>query len=109
MGKIEQVKNHCIMLLISQPVVFTAPKKTRGRPKKSPEKIAAEKLGRKIRQKRRAKKLSQSALAQLVGYGLYRQSISDIERGRLVPTIFQFVALAENLNADLQQWVNYLH
>jgi DNA-binding XRE family transcriptional regulator len=94
------------MLSNVQPISFLSSSKKQGRPKKSPEKIAAENLGRKIRRQRKAKNLSQSQLAQDVGCGLYRQSIGDIERGKQLPSIFQLVAIAKKLDADLHQWLN---
>jgi DNA-binding XRE family transcriptional regulator len=94
------------MLSVAQPVSFPVPEKKRGRPKKSPEKIAAESLGQKIKMERRAKKLSQSELAELVGFGLYRQLVGDIENGRQLPTIFQLVQIAKKLDVDLHQWLS---
>jgi DNA-binding XRE family transcriptional regulator len=104
--KIKYVKKYCIMLSNVQPTSVLAASKKKGRPKKSPEKIAIETLGRKIKRRREAKRMSKSQLAQEAGHGLYRQAIDKIERGKQLPSIFQLVAIAKELDADLHQWLS---
>lgn len=106
MVKIKYVKKHCIIRSNVQTISVLTTSKKKGRPKKSPEKRAAEILGRKIRRRRIAKKISQTQLAQNAGYGLYQQSIGNIENGKQLPTVFQLVAIAKKLDADLLEWLS---
>ena len=63
------------------------------------------KLGKKIKELRKKKGLTQEKLAELVD--LEQNSISVIESGRNFPTLATLEKIANKLDADLNEFFNY--
>lgn len=64
---------------------------------------ALKRLGKGIRQKRKAKGLSQKALAERVS--VHPTHLSRIERGETNPTIIILSRISEELGAPIDQWL----
>jgi transcriptional regulator with XRE-family HTH domain len=60
----------------------------------------AQRLGRRVRELRLARKLLQQHLADAAG--LHRTYIADIERGKRNPSLWTIERLARGLGCDLQ-------
>jgi putative transcriptional regulator len=62
------------------------------------------KLGEKIRQIRKGKKISQLKLAHLIGKD--QQSIQRLEKGNINPTYFYLLEVAKGLEVDIMDLVD---
>jgi len=64
-------------------------------------------IGLHIRELRRARDLSQEALAEKVG--ISSKYVSSIERGKENPTLDTVIGLAKALNVDILELFNFSH
>lgn len=64
-------------------------------------------IGLRVRELRRAKDMSQEAMAEKVG--ISSKYVSSIERGKENPTLDTFIGLAKALNVDILELFNFSH
>jgi transcriptional regulator with XRE-family HTH domain len=78
-------------------------KAARGRPKKSPERILQEQIGKNIKSLRIGRNWSQTELATNSGCGLYQRAISLMERGKQGVCAAQLVAIAQAFDVEVSR------